>query len=74
MTATLEYMPKKKQEPTTHIRARVVTAEKLDIIARQRGTDIPSLLDRLFGDQIDSEYLKSLRELQKLPSIKKETA
>jgi hypothetical protein len=53
-----------KKPPTTHARIRKVTCQMLEIIAAQRGTDIPSLIDELFLQQIRKEYQLALNQLQ----------
>ncbi|HQR07003.1 MAG TPA: hypothetical protein PLN21_09285 [Gemmatales bacterium] len=53
-----------KKPPTTHARIRKTTCEMLEIIAAQRGSDIPSIIDELFLQQIKKEYQLALNQLQ----------
>lgn len=66
MIATLDQMSRPKKPPTRHVRMRKDMAEMLDIIAAQRGKDLPELMDDLFKSMVVKEYGQSLEHLQKL--------
>lgn len=55
-----------KKEPTTHARIRKRTCAMLDIIAAANDSDIPSLIDELFLEQIEKHYRSALIKLQQV--------
>ena len=60
----MQTMAAPKKPPTTHARIRKTTCEMLDIIATTRGSDIATVIDEMFLQQIKKEYQLALNQLQ----------